>query len=69
MLGPALGTLLTGSLRLSAVAGPTFRRRGNGVAGWIFASWIRTGIARLLGHGDQFTREARGHLQLPFGNE
>jgi hypothetical protein len=69
MLGSALATLLTGGLRPSAAAGPTHRRRGNGIAGWTFASWIRTGIARLLGHGDQFARQGRGHLQLPFGNE
>jgi hypothetical protein len=67
--GPALATVLTGGQRLSGAAGPACRRRGNGIAGWIFASWIRTGIARLLGHGDQFARQARGHLQLPFGDK
>jgi len=69
MLGPALGTLLTGGLRPSAAAGPTLRRHGNGIVGWTFASWIQTGIARLLGHRDKFARQARGHLQLPLGNE
>jgi hypothetical protein len=69
MLRPALAMPLTGGLHLSAAAGPTRRRRGNGIAGWIFVSWIGTGIARLLGHGDQFAGQRRGHLQLPFGNE
>ncbi len=74
MLEPALGTLLTGGLRPSGAAGPTCRRRGNGIAGngiagWTFASWIGIGIAGLLGHGDQFARQTRGHFQLPFGDE
>ena len=69
MLGPALEALLTGGPRPSGAAGLTCRRRGNGIAGWTFASWIGTGIARLLGHGDQFARQVWGHLQLLFGNE
>jgi hypothetical protein len=69
MLGPALGTQLSRSPRPSAAAGPTRGGRGNGIAGWTLASWIWGGIARLLGRGDQFARQARRHLQLPFGNE
>lgn len=73
MLAPALGTLPAGGLRPSATAGPTFwpciLPPRDGTAGLVRAPRMGAGIGRLLGHCDQLARQARGHLQLPLGNQ
>jgi hypothetical protein len=65
---------VAGGLHLDATAGPTFRRsilalRDEAIAGWAPAPRGRTGISRLLRHGNQLAWQARRHLQLPLGNQ